>query len=252
MSTARSYGWRPDLPDHRDHQFAAPPLVAANLPAAVDLRPGCPPVWDQGQLGSCTAHAIGAAMAYDHRRQQLGDIDPSRLFIYYNERAMEGTIGVDAGAMIRDGVKSVAQQGVCPESLWPYDATRFAARPTPTCYQAARSDRAVSYRRVAQTLGEIRGCLASGVPVVFGFAVYESFESAAVAHSGVAPLPAAGERALGGHAVMAVGYDDRRQRFLVRNSWGAGWGQEGYFSLPYTYLLSRGLSADFWAITVVN
>ncbi len=246
------FGWIPDLPDHRDHIFAAPTPVLAQLPPSVDLRGHCPKtIYDQGQLGSCTANAIGAAFEYDLIKQELLDFTPSRLFIYYNERRMEGTVDNDSGAMIRDGVKSVAKQGVCAEDRWPYEIAKFTARPADRCYRDALANRAVAYQRVPQTLNQLRGCLAAGFPFVFGFTVYESFESAEVARTGVANLPGSGETVLGGHAVLAVGYDDDATRFLVRNSWGSEWGQGGYFTLPYTYLTERNLSSDFWMITSV-
>jgi C1A family cysteine protease len=247
------YGWIPDLPDHRDHIFLAPVPVLAALPPSVDLRPGCPAtVYDQGQLGSCTANAIAAAFEFDLGKQQLADFMPSRLFIYYNERRMEGTVDTDSGAMIRDGIKSLAKQGVCTEDAWPYNIPKFADQPPPECYTQATANRAVSYQRVPQVLNQLRGCLAHGYPFVFGFTVYESFESDEVARTGVVNLPAAGETALGGHAVLAVGYDDASARFLVRNSWGAGWGQAGYFTIPYAYLTDRGLASDFWAVVQVS
>jgi C1A family cysteine protease len=246
------YGWIPDLPDHRDHIFAAPSPILAQLPPSVDLRSHCPKtIFNQGPLGSCTANAIGAAFEYDLLKQELVDFMPSRLFIYYNERRMEGTVDSDSGAMIRDGVKSVAKQGVCTEDEWPYDIAKFTVRPTDKCYRDALTNRAVAYQRVPQTLNQLRGCLANGFPFVFGFTVYESFESAEVARTGVANLPSSGEAVLGGHAVLAVGYDDESTRFLVRNSWGAEWGMGGYFTLPYTYLTERNLSSDFWMVTSV-
>jgi len=252
------YGWVPDLPDHRDHLYAAPPPVLQALPPRMDLTGQCPPVYDQGQIGSCTANAIGAAIEFDRLKQKLPDFVPSRLFIYYNERAMEGTVNSDSGAQIRDGIKSVAQLGACPETTWPYDGSPFPPNPKLTqkppqpCYTAALKDRAVQYQRVTQMLNQLKGCLASGYPFVFGFTVYESFESAAVAQSGHAPMPAPGEGVVGGHAVLAVGYDDASQWFLVRNSWGTGWGLKGYFTLPYAYVIDRHLASDFWTIRLVQ
>jgi len=248
----RRYGWIPDQPDERDHLYAAPPQFLLALPASADLRKGCPGVYDQGQLGSCTANAIAAAIEFDRMRQRLRDFVPSRLFIYYNERAIEGTVSIDSGAMIRDGIKSVASQGVCPEPEWPYDIAKFARKPSAQCYKDARLDRAVSYQRLVQDLNQMKGCLASGFPFVFGFTVYESFEGPSVAKTGHAPMPRVGERAIGGHAVMAVGYDETRQWFVVRNSWGTAWGLKGYFTLPYAYLLQPGLSQDFWTVRLVG
>jgi C1A family cysteine protease len=245
------YGWVPDLPDQRDHLYAAPVVNLVALPPKVDLSPQCPAIYDQGQLGSCTANAIGAAIEFDRLKQELEDFTPSRLFIYYNERAIEGTITSDSGAQIRDGVKSVAKQGACQEAEWPYDPAKFEDQPSKACYDEAAKHTAVSYQRVIQDLAQLKGCCASGYPFVFGFTVYESFESQQVAKSGVAPMPGPGEQVVGGHAVLGVGYDDASQTFLVRNSWGPAWGQKGYFTLPYAYVSQRSLASDFWTIRVV-
>ncbi|MDT4985982.1 MAG: hypothetical protein QOI74_76, partial [Micromonosporaceae bacterium] len=239
-------------PDQRDHLFAARAAVLTALPDRVDLRDRCPaPVYDQGRLGSCTANAIACAYEFGLLKQGLADFGPSRLFIYYNERVKEGTVASDSGAMIRDGIKSVAKQGVCSEISWPYDVTAFADEPRTECYQEAADNRATAYQRVPQTLTQLKGCLAGGYPFVFGFRVYESFETPEVARTGVVCLPGSTEEPLGGHAVLAVGYDDANGVFLVRNSWGPGWGQDGYFTMPYAYLTERGLSSDFWAIVEV-
>lgn len=247
------YGWVRDLPDHRDHLYAAPPAIAVALPAKVDLRRHCPPVLDQGALGSCTANAIGNAHRFDQMKQKAAkNFLPSRLFIYYNERAMEGTIKVDAGAQIRDGIKSIAQKGACPENSWPYLIAAYARKPTAACFKIALTHQAVSYQRLVQSLSQMKGCLASGYPFVFGFTVYDGFESQAVAKSGVAQLPGANESVVGGHAVLAVGYDDKTQRFIVMNSWSDRWGSKGYFTIPYAYLTDANLAADFWTVRVVE
>src|SRR2546427_5103422 len=208
------YGWIPDLPDERDHIYAAPPQYLVALPPVVDLRTQCPSVYDQGMLGSCTANAIGAAIEFDRLKQSLPDFVPSRLFIYYNERVIEGTVGSDSGAQLRDGIKSVASQGGCPEPEWPDDLAKFTQKPPAKAYADAKTDRAVSYQSLIQDLNQMKGCLASGYPFVFGFTVYESFESMEVARSGYAPLPAPSERAIGGHAGMAVASGDAHQRFI--------------------------------------
>jgi len=247
------YGWQPDLPDHRDHLYAASPAILTTLPKQADLKSKCPAVYDQGQLGSCTANSIAAAVEFDQMKQRLASIFvPSRLFIYYNERAIEGTVASDSGAMIRDGIKSIAQQGVCPEPDWPYNISKFATKPPAKCYAEAAANKAISYQRLVQNLDQFKGCLASGFPFVFGFTVYEEFESAAVAKTGLVQMPAAGEKPIGGHAVLAVGYDDATQRFTVRNSWGSKWGIKGYFTIPYAYLVDKNLSSDFWTVRVMQ
>lgn len=250
----KHFGWIRDNPDARDVMYAAPPEVLAKLPAAVDLRPQCPPVYDQGQLGSCTGNAIAGAIQFDRLKQGLDkSFVPSRLFIYYNERVIEGTVDSDSGAQIRDGIKSVSKQGACSETDWPYDIGAFRTKPSPKAYEGALQDRAVSYSRITQNLQQLKGCLASGFPFVFGFTVYDSFESAEVAKTGVLQMPdLATESVLGGHAVLAVGYDDKAQRFIVRNSWGSHWGMKGYFTIPYLYLADHHLSSDMWSIRIIG
>jgi C1A family cysteine protease len=246
------YGWIPDLPDHRDYLYAAPTKVLAALPASIDLRHGCPSIYDQGQLGSCTANALAAALEFDQMKQNLSQtFIPSRLFIYYNERTIEHTVYSDSGAMLRDGMKSVAGQGACPEEMWPYDIAAFQEQPTQDCYQVALQNRAILFQRVTQNLNQMKGCLASGYPFIFGFTVYESFESPQVTQDGHAPMPQSNEAVKGGHAVLAVGYDDAHQWWIVRNSWGTSWGMQGYFTLPYAYLTTQSLSSDFWTIQTV-
>jgi C1A family cysteine protease len=248
VKTAR-YGWVRDLPDHRDRYWLAPALASAELPAAVDLRPQCPPVYDQGELGSCTANAIAGAVQFDEIRSGIAPTwTPSRLFIYYNERVLEGTVNSDSGAQLRDGIKVIAADGVCPETDWPYDINKFAERPPQQAFSAAVRDRVGSYQRVTQSLVQLKTCVASHFTFVFGFTVFSSFESPAVASSGVIPLPQASESTVGGHAVVCVGYEDARQAFIIRNSWGAGWGEAGYGYMPYAYTLDGGLAADFWTI----
>lgn len=246
------YGWIPDLPDHRDHLYAAPRATLEQLPESINLRSTCPPVYDQLALGSCTAQAIAGAMQFDQIKQKLHVFIPSRLFIYYNEREMMGTVDTDSGAMLRDGIKSVNKQGGCPEVLWPYDIAKFRVPPPTQCYQIALKHKAISYRRVLQNLLQMRGCLAEGNPFVFGFSVYESFESDKVKRTGQVPMPGPNEAVLGGHACLMIGYDAEKQVFLFRNSWGDTWGDAGYGSLPEAYMLNSDLSSDFWTIEAVE
>jgi C1A family cysteine protease len=253
MPINRKYGWAPDLPDQRDHLYSAPLPVLVKLPPKKDLRSGCPPVYDQGQLGSCTANAISGAIQFEQKKQRAKVFMPSRLFIYYNERVTEGSVNSDAGAQIRDGVKSVANIGVCPETEWPYDINKFADKPTPKCYTDAKKCEAVGYQRLDSTnLNQLKGCIASGFPFVFGFTVYDAFESQDVAKSGILNMPGPKEKVVGGHAILAVGYDDSTQRFAVRNSWGKNWGVKGYFTIPYAYLTTTNLADDFWTIRILK
>lgn len=246
----KRYGWKPDLPDQRDHVFTAR-RPSFGLPLNVDLRPVCPPVFDQGELGSCTANAIAAAHLFDQMKQHNHPyITPSRLFIYYNERAAEHTIKSDAGAAIRDGIKSIATLGVCAENLCPYDVAAFAKKPSASAYKAALMRKAVKYQAVTQTVDKMRACLASGFPFVFGISVYDSFESAAVAKSGIVNMPKPGEKMLGGHALFCVGYDHPSKRFICMNSWGVKWGQKGFFTIPYEYLAGQ-LASDMWVVQSV-
>ncbi len=244
MKHVQSYGWIPDRPDHRDFLYSAiAPKV--KLPLKVDLRTEDSPIENQGHLGSCTANALAGNLQFLEKVSGQIYKDVSRLFIYYNERAVEGTIGFDSGAMIRDGIKVLAKYGVCPESSWPYDISKFTRKPVALCYKEGLRHRITSYHRL-QTLGEMLNCLAEGFPFVFGFTVYESFESLKVAQTGLVPMPKKSERALGGHAVMAAGYDKAKKRFIVRNSWDPQWGQAGYFTIAFAYL--EGLASDFWTI----
>lgn len=240
-------GWIPDLPDQRDLLYADLRPSGVRLPKAVDLRPGMSPVEDQGQLGSCTANALAGNLEFLEIKSGQPLVDLSRLFIYYNERVIEHTVASDSGAQIRDGIKTLATQGVCPEKEWPYVISTFAKKPSAKCYTDAKKHTIQTYHRIA-SLAEMRACLAEGYPFVFGFSVYESFESASVAKTGVVNMPKSGERQLGGHAVCAVGYDDKAKRVLVRNSWGPAWGQKGYFTMPYDYVSNSNLSDDFWTI----
>ncbi len=251
MQVAR-FGWVRDIPDQRDLLYAPPPAVSQALPPKVDLRAQFPPPYDQGMLGSCTANAIAGALQFLEGKEGAAQpVMPSRLFIYYNERRLEGTTNSDSGAQLRDGIKTVAGEGFCPESEWPYVIASFAQEPPANCYADAVRERVSQYLRLTPATMPLLTCLASGFPFVFGFTVYESFESPKVAETGIVGLPGGGERVVGGHAVVAVGYDQAEGRFLVRNSWGSRWGMEGYFTMPFQYLTDPMLAADFWTIRQV-
>jgi C1A family cysteine protease len=250
---ARGYGWVRDDPDSRDHHYVAPAEILRRPPKKADLRPLLPPAYNQRQMNSCTANAIAAAMEFEEMRQGAKKTrTPSRLFIYYNERVIEGNVQKDAGARIRDGIKTVAKQGDCPEELWPYRKRNLKLRPPRECYLRARHYKAVEYQRIGQKLEDLKSCLASGFPFVFGIKVFESFEGEAVKRTGRLKMPRKREKLVGKHAVLAVGYNDAKRRFVVRNSWGRKWGKKGYFTMPYEYLTSSELARDFWTIRFVR
>jgi len=246
-----NFGWKRDLPDPRDFKFKVTRPV--ELPSSVDLRELCPPVYDQGELGSCTANALGAAFQFGQKKQQKPDFIPSRLFIYYNERVIEGTVNEDAGAMIRDGIKTMVKEGVCPETMWPYKTWKFKKQPTPECYVTALENQVLEYLRITpHSLYEVKHALYEGHPISFGFMIFESMMSDHVAKHGVVPVPSKRETPMGGHAVLAVGYDDDKKALLVRNSWGSQWGIDGYFWLPYEFVTEPNMSADYWVIKLVE
>lgn len=245
-SGKRVYGWNPDRPDHRDKVYKLQ-LIPAALPPMVDLRAGCSPVEDQGELGSCTGNALVGALEFLELKDKIPFKDLSRLFVYYNERVIEHSVSSDSGAAIRDGIKTLKAQGVCSELNWPYNAAKFAKRPSIMCYAEGLQHQITSYSRITN-LSSMKTCLYQGFPFVFGFTVYESFESQEVANTGIVPMPRLNEQCLGGHAVLAVGYNDASQSIIVRNSWGPNWGQKGYFMLPYQYIGNVNLADDMWTI----
>lgn len=235
------YGWKPSLPDARD-LLADPSGIA--IAGKVDPRPQMPPVYDQGQLGSCTANAVAGAVEYDLILSKKSFGTPSRLDIYYGEREIEGTTGEDSGAFGRDGFKFAHTTGVIPEKDWPYNISRFAKQPPA---DAKNRHKIGAYKAVPRSVASFKQVLSNRQTIALGFTVYESFESEAVAKTGVMPIPAHGEQVLGGHEVLGIGYIDD-QYLLCRNSWSAGWGLAGYFLMPWAVVLSKTMSDDFRTI----
>jgi C1A family cysteine protease len=231
-----------------------------------------PPVYDQGRLGSCTPNSIAGAVQYVRKKDRQGpDFVPSRLFIYYNGRYIEGDIPIDNGLRIQDGVASLETWGVCPETEWPYDAipadptthkfpsqSRAVRKPPDPVFTSAYPHRALAAWRVMQRSDQLKGCLAEGYPFVFGFTIYPSFFGPRCVPQTVIPLPPPDEKPTPvGHAVVCVGYDDDSQRYICRNSWGLvqWWGpvqDHGHFYMPYGYLENANLASDFWTIRTIN
>jgi len=263
--TQRIYNLKRDQPDARDHikTFSVEHLEAAAAVTSLDLSAVCkmPPAYDQGQLGSCTANSVCGQFWFDLLNgdydKQSNDLSfsPSRLYLYYKERQIDGDIPDDAGSSLRTGIKALNTYGVCSESLWSYDdgPTKFKQAPPATCDQSAKYHKAVSYKKLPQTLSALKACLLQKLPFVFGFTVYPSFEN--IGADGVMSMPTADDIKqgdLGGHAVLCIGFDDAKQLFKVRNSWGPSWGLEGNFLMPYAYMLDTELSNDMWSVSVID
>lgn len=249
----RKFGWTPDIPDRRDHIFSAPVPLLNTLPPSVNLTSLFKIPFDQGQTSSCVGNAV-AALVQAERGKKVGkklSWTPSRLFIYWNAREMIGQTSVDAGSCIRDAIKSVANFGITSEINWPFSSP-VPLKPAVAAYADAEKYQALQYQAVPQSLDQMRACLANKNPFVIGVGVYASFMSQAVAKTGEVPLPGAGEALIGGHAVTVIGYDNSKQKFLLRNSWGKGWGNKGNFTLPYAYLTDPKLASDIWTITLLE
>jgi C1A family cysteine protease len=240
--------WKADKIDTRDYKYQVTQKVSPNV---VDLRNYCSPIENQGSLGSCTGQAIAGAIELLNKRSGK-PTDVSRLFIYYYERLLLGTVNYDSGAYIRDGIKATNHYGASLESLWPHDIRKFRQEPITEAKNDALNRKVTRYERV----NDYNGCidaLTNGYPVVMGFHVYTSFMSASVARTGNMPYPnTRRERLLGGHAVLLVGYDKRKKVFIARNSWGTNWGAKGYFYMPFNVVTNSSMSSDYWIIKSVN
>lgn len=246
--------------DPRDLQFKPPfRLFSKALPVSVDLRAKCPPVVDQGQLGSCTANALASGcrefLLLNTPGQKWDRL--SRLYVYYEERKAEGTVNEDAGAYIKDGCDVLTHEGVCREALWPYDTNLFTQHPPVTCDVDAANYKINKYEKVSG-IGNVKRVLADGFPLAMGMEVFSQMESPEAATKGIVRIPPVGEPALGGHAVCVVGYVDTPRNkpnywkgggyLIVRNSWGESWGDKGYFYIAYDYV-NLGYAYEFWKIS---
>lgn len=250
----RKFGWVKDAEDTRDFLYEAKfaTLTDITLPLLVDYRDKCSPIEDQGSLGSCTAQSVVGDIEYLDKKDDGEYTDYSRLFLYYNTRLLQGTLLMDSGATLRNTIKSAARFGVCKEIGmfgWEYDIKRFREKPWFWCYWNARSVVIKEYLRISHNLTAMKHSLALGYPFVFGFTVFESFmDDPVVANTGKMSMPRKNDKSLGGHAVCAVGYDDEHERFIIRNSWGEKWGENGYFYMPYEFIANKEYCDDFWAI----
>ena len=254
-----TFGWLPDEPDARDFARGHPRIVPLlrltravgtdPLPMIVDLREGCSPVEQQGRIGACSAHAAAGAVEFMQRRAHAKYIDMSRRFVYKVTRQRSGLSG-DSGASLRETIQTLVQVGAPPESLWPYDEARFDEDIPGEVLAHAFPRRVLTYYTLdppgiglEAVLNDLRRSLAAGIPAMFGFAVYDSWDMRATE----VPMPTSRSRHIGGHGAVFIGYDDSRDLLLWRNSWGTGVGEAGYFWLPYAYLL-RGYVQDLWCV----
>ena len=247
------YGWNKDHLDWRDRYLTPHPtmVVRVPLPSSCDLRGALmPPVYDQEQIGSCVCNASSAAVDFERRKQGEPFLTPSRLWLYYVVRALEGTApNDDSGCEIRDAISVLAKQGFPPETDWPYNTDKFGVKPPAKAYTDAPAHKALQYSRVTQQRYFLQHCMAIlGRPIVFGISCFGALQSDAVAKTGDLPMPNPGEVPGGGHAITLVGYDDATQQYKWRNSWGPKWGDHGYGTMPYAYAEHPDLASDFWAV----
>lgn len=246
----KGMGWVKQAHDSRDIKYA---YANKRFKRQVDLRCYCPDVYDQKSLGSCSAFATSAAIEMVqimYKTPPAAHISPSKLFMYYVSRKLEGTIKEDAGAVLRDVFKAVNTNGFVDEIHYPYIEKKFADEPSLDICRLAQMKNII-YHSVDQNLTAMRHCLSSGKPIVVGFSVYSNLDR--VGKDGILTMPdTTNDSFNGGHAVLVVGYDYDKRHFIVRNSWSNQWGDKGYFYMPFDYLLSPSLAADFWTVDLTE
>lgn len=245
----RLYGWSKKKSDRTLSKYIHIFKITPILKHFIDLRKMCPSIYDQGMLGSCTSHAVSAAYQVEqYKKKIVNPIKPSRLFIYYNTRLIMNTTDFDSGASLEDTMKSCSIYGMCNEKLLGYNIKKFTIKPLQVCYNNATLYKIIKYANIEQSLSQLKQSLINGYPFVFGFLVFDSFESSLMAKTGIMTMPTKSEQLLGGHAVLCVGFNDSLNMFIVRNSWGTNWGLNGYFYMPYAYMINPNYCGDFWII----
>jgi C1A family cysteine protease len=244
----RKLGWMPALPDARAYAFA--PKATQALPQSVDLRNKLPQVWNQGSIGSCVAHAVAAAHIAAQKKNGKAAVMPSRLALYFQARAVRGWQYQDSGCYITDAMKVTAKLGAANEKLYPYTTSKFTMKPPASVYKDALLRQTVEYQKIDSTKpAVIKAALAEGHPVVFGSTLYENHDKLV---DNIMPDPDLTTSVIGGHAMTIVGYDDEKQLFLVRNSWGKTWGDNGHHWMSYRYITNLSLTDDVWILKSVE
>lgn len=249
--TTRNYGFVQSPPQPEDPNFSSHPafVLSSLVPTSFDLRNQMPVVFDQGPLESCTSNAACAAFEFDMKDQHESVIYLSRLFQYYNQRALDGNADKNVGSSNRAAILAFSLYGVCSDHLWPYIVSQFAVKPTASAYNQAIFHESVSAHVLNQNLYELQFCI--GIykhPFIFGFKVYESFEN--ISNTGIMTMPQPGEKVIDGHAVCAVGYEPGY--FIIRNSWGPNWGLHGHFKMPEAFILNPAYCSDFWVLNQIE
>jgi len=225
--------------------------AGTTLPNQIDLRPNFAfyPPQDQGDLNSCTSFAIAGAIAYLANKKNKMVVSPSELFIYYNERVLQGVIDENSPVEIKNGLIATSKSGSCHTDFWPYDQGKYKVKPPEPAYENAKKILTATYEFVEQDEAHIKESIANDIPVLFGMSVYPYFISKKMADSGVLTMPIPNDFRMGGHAPLLVGYNDGTRQFIARNSFGTDWGMDGYFTLPYDYVLNPNYGTDFWRIS---
>jgi C1A family cysteine protease len=236
------FGYLKDLTDQRDKIYSAPRITTA--PSSVSLLQYCAPVENQTTTSSCTAHGLVGNLEMLEKKNNTNFYDISRLFVYYNTRMLSGIEDNDGGAYIRDGIKSLVKYGYCSEKLWKYEENKVNEKPDRKSYNEAKRHLIKEYSRILN-INDIIKCIASGYPVVFGISLYESFESEKVSKTEKISIPKTNESVIGRHCMLIVGYDMETKLFIVRNSWGTGWGNKRYCEIPFEYMEQAD---DMWTI----
>jgi len=260
MSTARKYLLKRSPIDHKVMLMAHPTTEAIEaLPSVFDLRtppspiPPMPPILDQGSLGSCALNATSNTLRHLLEKEKLPVWQPSRLFMYWNTRVKieHSPEGEDTGVCIRDVCKALSKYYACNEDIWPYDISKFSDEPPEEAYKQAKLHKKIQYRAVPLNLNAIKHAVFQGTTVIIGIQLYDSFESAEVAKTGIVPMPdTTKETLLGGHAMNLCGWNDNTKMFTVANSWGPDfWGDKGYCYIPYDYIIDSNLGNDYWTIS---